>query len=781
MRRPEKRRSGGYLPPTHSAPLVGPEFPMRVEREVYPRPAYRTPHARTSMSIDDSAIAPDGSPNILIVVLGEVGYGVLSTFGGLVESPTLDRLARGGLRYCRFHSAGVGAVTRSVLLTGRDHRSSVPRECATAPELVRQNGYRTGWWGRCSTVPESHTSSAGPFDRWPTGLGFDYFYGTIGDTSDQFHPPLFRNTTLVDPPRLPEQGYHLTTDLATDCIAWVRQQKAIAPDRPLFAYFAPPAGRAPHQPPLDRRGRHAGKFDFGWDEYRRRVYERQLELGVIPRDALLTDRAAQLSSWPTNADEQRLFARFFENYADCVQHADAEVGRIIDALDEMSELENTLVLYVADAGCSGDGTPTGTINLRYALDGNDILAEQHRTFVDEIGKVGTSPQMPAAWAWAGNTPFAWTAPLASHLGATRVPLVMHWPRRIPAAGGLRHQFHHAVDIAPTILEVVGIRQPSMVNGISQRPIDGLSMAYTFSADRASVESVRTVQCFEGHGTRAVYADGWLACTRRWQLPWVTPPVETLDEDTWELYRISEDFSASTDLAVLEPKRLRALQEVYLSESASNSGSRVERQGLTGGLEEGLKDPSQRTPWFRARRRVSLLPGMVRVPEACACAQPNVTQTIAASLGIPRGGAEGVIVCAGGDAAGWSLYVANRRLVYHYNFFNIERTEAVSDRELPVGEIEVAVRFASETPVPGGPASVELLIDAEVVGRARIARQVRSCFGHEGVDIGVDKCTPVSRAYRDRRGFPFTGTIVRVTLELDGARRSFADSRSLALR
>ena len=781
MRRPEKRRSGGYLPPTHNAPLVGPEFPIRVERDVYPRPAYRVPHARTSMSTEGIATAPEGSPNILVVVLGDVGYGVLSTFGGLVESPTLDRLARGGLRYSRFHSTGVGAVTHSVLLTGRDHRTSVPRECATVAELVRQNGYGTGWWGRCSTVPESHTSSAGPFDRWPTSLGFDYFYGTIGDAPDQFHPPLFRNTLLVDPPRLPEQGYHLTTDLANDCIAWLRQQKAIAPDRPLFAYFAPPAGRAPQQPPLDRRGRHAGKFGFGWDEYRRRVYERQLELGVIPRDALLTERDAQVASWPTNADDQRLFARFFENYADCVEHADAEIGRIIDVLDEMSELENTLVLYVADSGSSGEGTPNGTINVRYALDGNDIVVGQHRAFVDDIGKVGTSPQMPAAWAWAGNTPFAWTAPLASHLGATRVPLVIHWPRRIPAADGLRHQFHHAVDIAPTILEIVGIHQPSMVNGISQRPMDGLSMAYSFSADRASVESVRTVQCFEGHGARAVYADGWLACARRGQLPWVTATLATQDDDSWELYRIGDDFSASTDLAALEPKRLRALQDLFLLESALKPGWRVEGEGLREGLDEGVKDPSQRTPWLRGRRRVSLFPGMVRVPEGCACAQPNVTHTIAASLGIPRGGAEGVIVCAGGDAAGWSLYILNRRLVYHYNFFNIERTEAVSDHELPVGDIEVGVRFASETSVPGGPASVELLIDAEVVGRARIARQVRSCFGHEGVDIGIDKCSPVSRAYRDRRGFPFTGTIVRVTLELEGVRTGFADGRSLALR
>jgi arylsulfatase A-like enzyme len=761
MRRPDKRRSGGYLPPHQGAPLIGPEFPVRVERDVYPRPEYRAPLYRTTVSVDGPVTAPDGSPNVLVVVLGDVGYGVLSTFGGLVESPTLDRLARGGLRYCRFHSAGIGAATRSMMLTGRNHRSSVPRGCATVAELLRQNGYATGWWGRCSTVPTPHTSAAGPFDRWPTSLGFDHFYGTMGDESDQFQPPLFRNSTVVDPPRTPEQGYHLTADLASDCVVWLRQQKAIAPDRPLFAYFAAPSGRAPHQPPLDRRGRHARKFDFGWEEYRRRVYERQLELGVIPRDTLLSQRPAPIPAWSTNPDDQRLFANFFENYADYVEHADAEIGRIIDALDEMSELENTLVLYVADSGCNGEGTPAGTLNLRYALDGNDLLAEHHRPSVDEIGKPGTSPHMPTGWAWAGNTPFSWVSPVASHLGATRAPLVIHWPRRIPAAGGLRNQFHHAVDIAPTILEVVGIHQPSMVNGISQRPIDGMSMAYTFSADRAGVESVRTVQHFEGAGTRAVYADGWLACARDGHIPWTTA-TPSIDDKGWELYRIADDFSASANLAPQDPKRLRVLQDLFLSEASRYDASPFDEAAK--GRDHGVS-----SPWLRGRRRVSLFPGMVRVPERCACAQPNATHTITASLGVPRGGAEGVIVCAGSDAGGWSLYVLNRRLVYHYNFFNVERTEAVSDRELPVGDIDVAVRFASETSAPGGPANVELLIDAQVVGRARIARQVRSCFGHEGVDVGIDKCSPVSRAYRDRRGFPFTGTIARVTLELDGLR------------
>jgi arylsulfatase len=305
----------------------------------------------------------------------------------------------------------------------------------------------------------------------------------------------------------------------------------------------------------------------------------------------------------------------------------------------------------------------------------------------------------------------------------------------------------------------------MVNGISQRPIDGMSMAYTFSADRAAVDSVRTVQHFEAMGTRAIYSDGWLGCVRHGRLPWAGANTPSFDNEGWELYHIAEDFSASTNLAAQEPKRLRVLQDVFVSEASRHEGS----------LDERREGP--RSPWLRGRRRVSLFPGMVRVPEGCACAQPNATHTITASLGIPRGGAEGVIVCAGGSAAGWSLYILNRRLVYHYNFFDIERTEAVSNRELPVGDIEVTVRFASQTATPGGPATVELLIDAEVVGGARIPRQVRFCFGHEGVDVGIDKCSPVSRAYRDRRGFPFTGTIARVTLELEGVRAELGAPRS----
>lgn len=763
-------------------------FPVKVDRNVYPRPEYRFPNAKIGLTYETSEpdfpkplAAPTGSPNVLLVLLDDIGYGVMGTFGGAVESPTLDRLAAGGLRYCQFHTTSLCSPTRAALLTGRNHHSVgsgviqeqatgypgycgiIPKSCATIAELLQENGYATGWWGKNHNVPDNQTSPAGPFDRWPTNMGFDYFYGFISGETDQFYPTLVRNTTPVDPPATPEQGYQLTRDLANDCIAWMREQKSIAPDRPFFAYFSTGAGHAPHHPPLDWRGRHAGKFDEGWDAYRKRAHKKQLELGVIPPDTRLTKRPEQIPAWNDHsADEKRLFSRFFENYADFCEHTDFEVGRLIDALEEIGELDNTLVLYiVGDNGCSAEGTLTGTINELYSLQGGTQTIEEMLPHIDEIGMPGTSPHYPVGWAWAGDAPFKWTKQVASHFGGTRNGMVVHWPARLTDAGGTRFQFHHAIDIAPTILEVAGITEPSTVNGVAQKPIEGVSMAYTLAPENRDAPSQRYMQYFEMLGNRALYNDGWIACCRHGRLPWDTAGSADFKDDEWELYNIAKDFSQSVDLAKKHPDKLRELQDLFMAEAAKYNVLPLDDR-----FAERL-DVSLRPSWFYGRKQVTFYPGMVRLPEGSGPKTVNVNHTITVTAEIPGDGADGVLVCLGGDTGGWSLYVLDDHLVYHYNYFNVQRTEAKSNDPIPTGEVEFRVEFECESDQPGGPANVRLFVNGEPQAEAHIDAQTRARFSIESLDVGVDKCSPVSIAYRDRNGFPFTGKIGHVTFDFDG--------------
>jgi arylsulfatase A-like enzyme len=468
------------------------EFPVRVDRNVYPRPEYRFPDVKIATTYQDSVAdfprplrAPEGAPNILLVLLDDVGFGWSSALGGLVRMPTAERLAGAGLTYNQFHTTALCSPTRAALLTGRNHHSAhsgnigelatgfpgydgiIPKSCATIAELLHENGYATGWWGKNHNIPDNQTSEAGPFDNWPTQRGFDYFYGFIGGETDQFYPALYRGTRAVPVPDTPEHGYHLTRDLANDCIDWMGRQKAIAPDRPIFAYFSTGAAHAPHQPPLDWRGRNAGRFDLGWDAYREQTWRRQLELGVVPAGTQLTQRPAEIPAWEDHTDEQqRLMARQAENYADFLEHTDFEVGRLVDALAEMGELDNTLVIYIiGDNGSSAEGTLTGIVNEMQALNGYLPTFEQLLPRIDEIGRPGTSPHYAVGWAWAGDTPFQWTKQIASHFGGTRNGMFVSWPAHISDTGTLRAQFHHAIDILPTLLEVVGIAEPATVNGV----------------------------------------------------------------------------------------------------------------------------------------------------------------------------------------------------------------------------------------------------------------------------------------------------------------------------
>ncbi len=759
------------------------KFPEKVGNNVYPRPEYRYPEVKIGLTHKDSVAdfpkprrAPEGAPNVLLVILDDVGFGWPSAFGGLIEMPTTDRLARDGLRYNQFHTCALCSPTRAALLTGRNHHSAhsgnigelatgfpgydgiIPKSCATIAELLSQNGYATGWWGKNHNVPDNQTSEAGPFENWPTNQGFDYFYGFIGGETDQFLPALYRGTRAVPVPYSIEEGYHLDIDLANDCIDWMRRQKAIAPDRPFFAYFSTGSAHAPHQPPKDWRGRNAGKFDMGWDEYRKIVHQRQIEMGVIPAGTALTERPKEIPAWDDHsADEKKLFARFAENYADFLQHTDYQVGRLVDAIEGMGELENTLVIYIiGDNGSSAEGTLVGTFNEFMAMNGFLPTVDQLLPRIDEIGLPGTSVHYPVGWAWAGDTPFQWTKQIASHFGGTRNGMLVSWPKQIKEKGQVRSQFHHVIDIAPTLLEVIGIAEPSMVHGVPQKQIEGVSMAYSF--DDAQASGKRYTQYFEMFGNRALYHDGWMASCRHGRLPWINFGSWDFADDQWELYHIAEDFSQAVDLAEQHPEKLRELQDLFFAEAAKYNVLPLDDRFAERG------DVTLRPSYFYGRDSVTFYPGMIRLPEGSAPKTHNVTHTITVYAEIPPEGAEGVLVCLGGDTAGWSFYIMDGKLVYHYNWFDMERYEVVSNVDVPASKVELKCLFVNESKTLGGPASVTLFINGEQVGTGQIEKQVRGRFGVETLDVGVDALTPVSKAYEHKRPFWFTGSIEKVRFD-----------------
>lgn len=761
-------------------------FPKKVDRNVYPIPEHRFSDAKIGLTYKDSEPdpapmieAPPGSPNIVVVLLDDAGFGVSSAFGGLMRTPTVERLARQGLQYCQFHTTALCAPTRAALLTGRNHHTvstgvvqematgfpgyggAIPRSCAMISQILSANGYATGFWGKNHNVPDNETSPAGPFDRWPHRRGFDTFYGFVGGETDQFYPALFRNNTPVAASKTPEDGYHLTTDLADDCIGWMQTQKAIAPRRPLFVHFAPGAVHGPHQPPLAWRGRNVGRFDMGWDRYREEVHQRQIEMGVVPPGTKLTARPEGIPAWDSlSDDERRLFARQMENFADFHDHTDHEVGRLVDALESMGEFENTLFVYIlGDNGSSSEGGIGGTINEQATMSGLAPPVARTLARIDDIGLPGTWPHYAVGWAWAGDTPFQWVKQVASHFGGTRNGMVVSWPARIADRGAKRFQFHHVIDIVPTILEVVGIGEPTMVDGVAQRPIEGVSMAYSFAEQNADAPSARTIQYFEMLGNRGIYRDGWVASCRHARLPWVTAGSVDFAEDRWELYEIREDFSQSEDVAAKYPEKLRELQDLFLVEAARHDvlpldDRFVERANIT-----------LRPNFFTGRRDLELHRGMVRIPEGSGPKTSNVDLTLTVRARIPDAGAEGVIVCMGGDTSGWSLFVDADRLRYHYNWYDTERYDVVANARLPRGEVELRMEVRCDEPLtPGRAATVRLFYGDELVGEGRIEQQVRGRFG-ECFDVGRDSLSPVYPGYRDRLPFAFTGGLERIHLAL----------------
>jgi arylsulfatase len=764
-----------------------PKFLLNLDRNRLPEPEWEFPNARIGIFATDSEPdfppmkeAPPGAPNILLVLLDDVGFGWPSVNGGLVRMPVAERIAKRGLFYNQFHTTALCSPTRAAMLCGRNHHSVasgvisematgypgycgiIPKSCATFAEMLKQAGYTSAWFGKNHNVPDNLTSPAGPFDNWPTNQGFDYFYGFIAGETDQFYPSLIENTTPVQAPKTPAEGYQLTRDLADKCIGWIGQQKAIAPRRPFCAYLSTGSAHAPHQPPIDWRGRNAGRFDMGWDEYRKIVHENQLRMGIVPKGTKLTERPEQIPAWDSHPKEQQaLFARQAEIYADFLEHADFEVGRVVDAIEKLGELDNTLIIYIlGDNGSSAEGSLVGTPNELMNLNGMTPTMEESLAAMDRWGMPGTSPHYAVGWAWAGDTPFQWTKQIASHFGGTRNAMIVSWPERIKDHGAIRSQFHHVIDLMPTIMEVVGIKEPKEVNGYIQKPIEGTSFAYTFDKANADAPSTRNIQYFEMLGNRAIYANGWIASCRHGRLPWETAGSFSFEDDKWELYDLTNDFSQAVDLADKYPEKVDLLSKIFISEATKYNVLPIDDR-----FSERL-DVTLRPSYFYGRDQVTFYPGLVRLPEGSGPRLIGIPFTMTALITIPDGGAEGVIFALGGDAAGFSLFLWEGKVRFHYNFFGLERYDVVSPEVLSAGEHELAVTFIPEDPAPGSPANVALSVDGRVVAKGHIKRQVPMRCGTETMDVGMDCVSPVCADYEDKGLFPFTGTITSVTFDFE---------------
>jgi len=721
----------------------------------------------------------ENPPNILLVLIDDVGYGQFSTFGGGIPTPTLDRIADNGLRYTQFHTTALCSPTRAALLTGRNHHSvasgvigeaatglpgysgMIPQSAGTFAEILREYGYGNAWLGKNHNVPDWETSLAGPFDRWPSGLGFDYFYGFVGGDTDQYEPALALNNIRIEPPETNEDGspYHLSVDLADKAIKYIRSLNAVAPQKPFFVYYASGATHAPHQVPEEWIEKFEGQFDSGWDQYREDTFERQKALGVIPEDAQLTPRPDSLEAWASlSADEQKVYARMMETFAGFTAQVDREVGRIVDAIEDIGKLDNTLVIYIAgDNGSSAEGGFEGLLNEMTFFNALPETLDEKVEVIDEIGGPLHYNHFPAAWAWAMDTPFQWTKQIASHFGGTRNGMAISWPARISDKGGIRYQFSHAIDIAPTILEAIGIEPPVELNGIAQKPLEGESLVYTF--DDADAPTRHTTQYFEMLGNQGIYEDGWMA-SALFNEPWNPNPPEDADllKLDWELYHIDEDFTQAVDLADDMPDKLQQMKDLFYAEAAKYNvlpldGRKTER------LNVALR------PSLTAGRTQFSYPNGIRVPEGSAPDLKHVSHTIAAEVAIPEEGAEGMLATLGGRFAGYGLFVQDGKLVYHYNLADVERYTIASDEPLPTGDVTLAAVYETDADEPYAGATVTLYANGTEIGNGRVEKSIPNRMTlDETLDIGFDTGTPVTETYAPP--FAFTGTLKSVDISLD---------------
>jgi arylsulfatase A-like enzyme len=723
---------------------------------------------------------PDGAPNVLVILLDDVGFAASSAFGGPCAMPTAEGLAGQGLRYNRFHTTALCAPTRQALLTGRNHHtvgmgvitelatsapgynSIRPNTCAPLAKTLQLNGYSTAQFGKCHEVPVWQSSPMGPFDAWPTGGGgFEYFYGFIGGETNQYYPAIYEGTTAVEPEKTPEEGYHFTEDMTDKSIKWVRQQKSLMPDKPFFMYFAPGAAHAPHHVPTEWSDKYKGRFDEGWDKLREEILMRQKELGVVPEDAQLTVRHEEIPAWDAMPDEMKpVLARQMEVYAGFLEHTDHHIGRLVDALDDLRVLEDTLVYYIiGDNGASAEGTVNGTFNETFIFNGAAALEtpEFVASRIEEFGTATAYNHYAVGWAHAMDTPYQWTKQVASHWGGTRNGTIVHWPGGFSARGEVRSQFHHVIDVAPTVLEAAGLPHPTTVDGVEQHPIEGVSMAYSF--DGVHEADRRETQYFEMFCNRGIYHQGWTAVTRH-STPWVIgAELPAFEDDVWELYEPG-DWSQARDLAVEMPEKLAELQGVWLEEARKYNVLPLDDRRI----ERFNADLVGRPVLVKGNSQL-LFGGMGRLSENSILNIKNKSHAVTAEVIVPHGGAEGVIIAQGGAFAGWSLYAKEGKPTYCYNLLGLQRFKVSGKEAIPSGDHQVRMEFDYDGGGLGKGGTVTLYVDGDKVGEGRVEGTVPMIFSaDETADIGSDTASPVSDDYGPTEN-AFSGSVLWVQIDL----------------
>jgi arylsulfatase len=742
------------------------------------RPTYTEIDARNVKPPPGFAVkAPAGAPNVVIVLIDDLGFGATSTFGGPIATPTLDALARNGLRYNNFHTTALCSPTRAALKAGRNHHTvnmgfitemataipgatgQIPNATAPVAEMLRLNGYSTAAFGKWHETAAWETSVSGPFDRWPTRQGFDKFYGFIGGETNQWAPYLFDGVTPVELPEDP--NYHFMTDMTDEAVAWIQYQKAMTPDKPFFVYFAPGAVHAPHHVPKSWIAKWKGKFDQGWDKLREETLARQIAMGVVPKGTKLAAKPAAIKDWDTlSAEERQLFAHQAEVFAAFLDYTDHEIGRMFAAIEATGQADNTLVFYIAgDNGTSGEGGAVGMFNEYTYFNGVQEQVPDLLKVMDKWGGPETYPHMAAGWAVALDAPFGWMKQVASDFGGTRNGMVVSWPKGIQAKNEIRSQFGHVIDVAPTILEVAGLPEPKVVNGTPQIPMEGTSLAYTF-ADAKAAER-HTTQYFEIAGNRAIYHDGWYARTIH-KAPWEQQPRNPLSSDAWELYDVRADFSLAKDLASKRPEKLAQLQAVFIVEAEKHHALPIDDRTL----ERALASAVGRPDLMGGRTSLTLAEGMTGMMENVFIGVKNHSKTITAEIDVPEDGANGAILVQGGRFGGWALYVKDGRPAYDYNFLGLQRTTIASENVLPAGKATIRFDFAYDGGGLGKGGTGTLYVNDAKVAEGRIERTQAMIFSaDETADVGIDLGTPVVEAIGAEGASRFSGRIPSVTVEI----------------
>lgn len=733
-------------------------------------------------------VPPKGAPNVLLIMTDDQGYGVSGTFGGVIPTPALDRIAKAGLRYTQFNSTALCSPTRAALITGRNHHSSgfgviselstgypgydsiIGPDNGTVGAILKGNGYATSWFGKNHNTPAYQYTVAGPFNQWPGGMGFDYFYGFMGGETDQWTPYLFQNNKQIFP-WVGKPGYNLTTDMADEAIGYMKELNAAAPDKPFFIYYVPGGSHSPHQPKAEWVEKFKGKFDMGWNAMREQIFANQKRLSAIPDSAKLTDWPDSLPKWETlSADQKKLFARQAEVYAGYTAYTDYEIGRVIQQVEDMGQLDNTLIIYICgDNGTSPEGTLSGTPNQYTSYNGIlDFPIEQQLKFYDAWGSAGSYPHMAVAWSWAFDTPFKYTKQIASHFGGTRQGMAISWPNRIKDAGGIRTQFHHIIDIVPTILDAAGIKAPQTVDGIKQKPIEGVSMTYTFDKASANTPSKRKTQYFEMIANRGIYNDGWYANTTPPHGPWIlNAPLPPIGDYKWELYNLTEDYSQANDLAAKMPGKLKEMQKLFVQEAAKYNVLPLNNDTFARSLAP--------RPSATAGKTVFTYSGIN--PGINSSNAPNVlgrSYTMTAEVDVPQGGGDGMIATMGGRWGGWGLYLLKGKPVFNYNMLILAQYRWEGTEALTVGKHTIVFDYTYDGPGIAKGGTGELKVDGKVVATGKQANSIAFLqVADETFDVGFDTRTGVNdKDYQVP--FAFDGKIDKLTVRLGPMQLSAAD-------